>query len=126
MAAMRASGLLALAALLLTLYPHISNAAQFSGDYLLSVCGRDKDGGERVSGGHIACQSYIACVLDYHTIIRALGTAPSVDFCVPQDKTLNDLQDDVFEYLLHNKNEHGGFIASPGVALGLFDKYPCE
>ncbi|MCB1721859.1 MAG: hypothetical protein KDI11_08910, partial [Alphaproteobacteria bacterium] len=59
-------------------------AARFSGDYLLQVCGSDKQGNELLSGGHIACQAYISGLMDYHNLIRSLGTAPSVDFCVPE------------------------------------------
>lgn len=109
----------------LLLMPQTSKAAEFSGDYLLHMCSSDKDGKEITPGGHVACQAYIAGVLDYHTLIRSLGTSPSVDFCVPKDVGLNDLQKQVVRYLILNKSEHGGFIASPGVALALFEKYPC-
>ena len=103
-----------------------AQAARFSGEYLLNMCASDKNGKELVKGGHIACQAYIAGVLDYHNLIRSLGTAPSVDFCVPANATLNDLQKRVVSYIFRNKNEHAKFIASPGVALALYEMFPCD
>lgn len=102
-----------------------AQAARFSGDYLLQMCLSDKDGKELVPGGHVACQSYIAGVLDYHNLIRSLGTSPSVEFCVPEDVGLNQLQQVVASYLYKNKQQHGAFIAAPAVALALFNAYPC-
>lgn len=100
-------------------------AAQFSGDYLLSMCASDKDGRELVKGGHMTCQAYIAGVLDYHNLIRSLGTAPSVDFCIPDGIGLNTLQTQVASYLFKNKEQHGAFVASPAVALAMHTYYPC-
>lgn len=101
------------------------HAARFSGDYLLQMCATDKDGKELVPGGQVACQSYIAGVLDYHNLIRSLGTSPSVEFCVPEDAGLNQLQVDVAAYLYKNKKQHGAFVAAPAVALALYNAYPC-
>lgn len=102
-----------------------AQAARFSGDYLLQMCLSDKDGKELVPGGHVACQSYIAGVLDYHNLIRSLGTSPSVEFCVPESAGLNQLQKDVAAYLYKNKSQHGAFVAAPAVALALYNAYPC-
>lgn len=102
-----------------------ASAARFSGDYLLQMCASDKDGKELVAGGHIACQAYIAGVLDYHNLLRSMGTAPSIDFCVPEEVGLTKLQQQVSSYIFNNKREHGAFIASPAVALGLYNSYPC-
>ncbi|MCE7887844.1 MAG: hypothetical protein DYH13_10140 [Alphaproteobacteria bacterium PRO2] len=113
-----------LAALLLS-WTAPAQAARFSGDYLLQMCLSDKNGKELVPGGHVACQSYIAGVLDYHNLIRSLGTSPSVEFCVPENVGLNQLQKDVASYLYKNKSQHGAFIAAPAVALALFNAYPC-
>ena len=101
-------------------------AAEFSGNYLLSMCSSDAKGNELTSGGHIACQAYISGVLDYHNLIHSLGTAPSIDFCVPDTATLNDLQAIVTRYLSKNRNAHGSFTAAPAVALALFNAYPCR
>jgi hypothetical protein len=101
-------------------------AAKFTGSYLLEMCASDKNGKELVKGGHIACQSYIAGIVDYHNLMHSLGTAPSIDFCVPEGVTLDRLQNIVGAYLYKNKNIHGSFVASPGVALALFSAYPCK
>ncbi|MCC7305402.1 MAG: hypothetical protein IT558_03975 [Alphaproteobacteria bacterium] len=102
-----------------------AHAAQFSGKYLLTMCASDEQGKELTPGAHIACQAYIAGVLDYHNVLRSLGTAPSVDFCIPDNVTLNDLQKIVASYLYKNKNEHTSFVAAPGVAMALYGAYPC-
>ena len=103
-----------------------ANAAQFSADYLMQICSSSAQGRELTKGGHAACQSYISGVLDYHQLIRSLGTAPSVDFCVPEGTPLRVIQDKVAAYLHANKHVQGAFIASPSVALGLFNTYPCK
>lgn len=101
-------------------------SARFSGDYLLQMCGVDEDGQELIRGGHIACQAYIAGVLDYHNLIRSLGTAPSVDFCVSDKVSMNEVQGKVTSYIFSHQHEQGPFIASPGVALALYKAYPCK
>lgn len=101
-------------------------AARFTGEYLLSVCASDKNGKEITPGGHIACQSYIAGVLDYHNLIHSMGTAPSVDFCVPEGTTLYALQRQVVAYLQKHRQEHEKFVAAPGVALALYELFPCK
>lgn len=116
---------LALAALALMIWGAPVQAARFSGDYLLQMCASDENGKELVPGGHIACQAYIAGVLDYHNLISSMGTSPSVDFCVPEDVGLNQLQQNVASYIFKHKKQHGAFVASPGVALGLYTYYPC-
>lgn len=103
-----------------------AQSARFSGDYLLQMCGYDEAGKEIVEGGHIACQAYIAGILDYHALIRSMGTAPSVDFCVPENVTMNEVHQKITSYVFRNKHEQGPFIAAPGVALGLFQAYPCK
>lgn len=96
----------------------------FSGAYLRDLCARNALGGETVEGGHTACQAYIAGVVDYHHLLRSLGTAPSVDFCVANTVEMKQLQDVVWAYLEKNQ-QHNAFSASPAVALALFEKYPC-
>lgn len=103
-----------------------SRAAQFSGQYLMSMCASDEQGAEVTPGGHIACQAYIAGIMDYHSLLKSLGTAPGIDFCVPDDVTLNQVQDRVQSYVLQNRRQHSSFIAAPGVALGLHNAFPCE
>lgn len=102
-----------------------AGAAIFSGAYLLELCKRNEDGSETVQGGHGACQAYISGVIDYHQLLRSLGTSPSVDFCVPDNISTNDLQDIVWSYLDENAT-NDQFIAAPAVALALFEVFPCE
>ena len=103
-----------------------AQAARFSGDYLLGLCASDKNGKEVVFGGHMACQSYIAGVIDYNNLITSLGSSPSVEFCVPDNADFNLLQKQVAAYLYKNRGQHGAFNASPAVALALFNYYPCR
>ncbi len=100
-------------------------AARFSGDYLLQVCASDKNGKELSPGSHIACQAYIAGILDYHNLMRSLGVAPTVDFCVPEEIGLYEIQGKVASYIFRNRHEQGPFIASPGVAMAMYQAYPC-
>lgn len=99
--------------------------ALISGAYLLELCKRDPDGKEQIEGAHIACQSYIAGLVDYHNLLRSLGTSPNIDLCVPNTVKLNDLQDIVWQYLNVN-NHHDAFIAAPAVSLALFEVFPCK
>ena len=101
-------------------------AAQFSGQYLISMCASDDKGKEITPGGHIACQAYIAGVMDYHTLLKSLGVAPSIDFCVPDNMPIASVQNKVQSYVLRNSKQHSSFIAAPGVALGLYNAYPCK
>lgn len=122
---MNAARIVVFCALLMALFTPPAQATQFTGTYLLYMCASDKDGKEYAPGGHIICQSYIAGVLDYHNLIHSLGTSPSVDFCVPQDINLEVLQKLIVRYLVKNKDA-GPFVASPAVALALFEAFPCK
>ena len=100
-------------------------AAEFSGKYLLHICSSDKAGKEMIPGGHTACQSYIAGIIDYHNLIKSLKTAPGLDFCIPKDTPLSVIQQGLVIYLLKN-GQHDDFIASPAVAIALNQMYPCN
>ena len=100
-------------------------AAEFSGKYLLHICSSDKSGKEMIPGGHTACQSYIAGIIDYHNLIKSLKTAPGLDFCIPKDTQLSIIQQGLVMYLLKN-GQHDDFIASPAVAIALNQMYPCK
>lgn len=99
-------------------------AGFFSSAYLQALCESDAKGREKVKGGHTACQSYIAGIIDYHKLMRTLGTAPTIDFCVPNTEPMSRLQDIVYTYLAANA-QHTQFIAPPAVALALYEIYPC-
>lgn len=96
----------------------------FSAAYLRELCKRNTDGKEMVKNGHTACQSYISGVIDYHKLLKSLGTAPIVDFCVPNTTTMSRLQDIVWVFLERNP-AHSDFIAAPAVTLALVEYYPC-
>lgn len=121
---MTARGLLFLVALLSVSVP--ARAAQLSSDYLEKVCTTDEKGNDTVENGSVVCQSYIAGVVDYHTLIHSLGTAPSVDFCIPANVDLGTLQKIYVAYIVRHREEHKGFIASPAVALALYEAFPCK
>ncbi|MCI5060607.1 MAG: hypothetical protein MRY79_06000 [Alphaproteobacteria bacterium] len=113
------------------LLPQFSSAkekkagALISGAYLYELCKRNEEGGEDTPGGHAACQSYIAGLVDYHNLLQSLNIPPSVDLCVPATANLNDLQDIVWRYLERNA-QHDAFIAAPAVSLALFEVFPCK
>lgn len=71
------------------------------------------------------CQSYITGVVDYHLLIKGLGTAPTVDFCLPAEITAEKIKDIVTDYLMSNA-QHSSFVASPAVAMALYQAYPCQ
>lgn len=97
----------------------------FSARYLLELCRSDKKGREIVKGGHVACQSYISGVIDYHKLMQTLGTAPTIDFCVPNTEPMTRLQLIVWKYLAEN-GQHSEFVAAPAVTLALYEYYPCQ
>ena len=98
--------------------------AFISGAYLHKLCELDADGAEFFDGASASCQSYIAGIIDYHKFLRSLGTAPSLDFCVPNTAKLNDLQMIVWTYLDIN-TQHDEFNAAPAVTLALHQIYAC-
>jgi hypothetical protein len=102
-----------------------NSAGLFSGAYMFELCRSDAKGKETVKGGHTACQAYIAGVIDYHKLMKSLGTAPLIDFCVPNTESMKRLQNIVWVYLAKNP-QHGEFLASPTVTLALYEYYPCR
>ena len=107
------------------LMPAKANAARFSGEYLIKVCSMNKYGGEIVKGGKIACQAYISGVIDYHNMLRAMDLTSDMNFCIPADVTLNEIQTRVLAYMYDRAKLHRKFVAAPGVAMALFSIYPC-
>ena len=98
---------------------------QFSGAYLLHVCEMDAKGKEVIKGGHIACQSYIAGVIDYHRILQSMKLTPKIDICVPTKTPLNDVHKVVLPYMRKHK-ENEAFIAAAAVTMALYKLYPCK
>lgn len=120
---------IALLAFVMTVMVSISARAQdtagfFSASYLLQLCQSNAKGRETVKGGHTACQAYISGVIDYHKLMKTLGTAPTIDFCVPNTEPMLRLQLIVWKYLAENR-QHSEFLAAPAVTLALYEYYPC-
>lgn len=108
------------------MFPQKTISANFSGEYLYKVCSVNKDGEEIIKGGKIACQSYIAGVIDYHNMLRSMKLTSDMNFCIPPDTSLNELQLRVLFYLNKKNKLHRKFVASPAVAMALFSFYPCK
>lgn len=98
---------------------HAARGALVTGKNLALLCNSQK------SDDQFSCQSYIAGIIDYHNLIKSLGSAPSVDFCIPDAATMGDLKAVVTRYIMSH-SEHQDFIAAPGVAMGLYNAFPCK
>lgn len=96
-----------------------AESAYMTGDLLLRKCATKED--ER----GFSCRGYIAGVIDYHRLVRSLGTAPSVDFCIPSGTNMDIVTEVVIEYLASNP-QHEDFIAAPAVAMALYQAFPCK
>ncbi len=107
-------------------YTPKAQAAQFSGEYLIKICSLDRSGNELVEGGKAACQSYIAGVIDYHNMLRAMDLTSDMNFCIPQGVTLNEIHIRVLAYMYERAPLFRKFVAAPGVAMALFQIYPCK
>lgn len=111
---------------LLLLMPVQVQAARFSGEYFLKICMIDRKGNELVKGGKIACQSYISGVIDYHNTMTALDLPMNFKFCIPNNTSLNEIHAKVLAYMSERAKLHRKFVAAPGVAMALFNTYPCR
>ncbi len=98
---------------------HAIEGALMTGKTLTLLCTSTKDDDQ------FSCQSYIAGIIDYHHLIKSLGTAPSVDFCIPKEVTMGQLKQLVTQYIIAH-TEHQDFIAAPGVAMALYNAHPCK
>lgn len=96
-----------------------TDGALMTGGALATLCA------SRNNGDQFACQSYIAGVIDYHRLIRGLGTAPTVDFCLPDRLPMADVKAVVMQYLTRY-TEHRDFIAAPAVSMALYQRFPCK
>jgi hypothetical protein len=71
-----------------------------------------------------ACMSYVAGVIDYQLMQQSMGTQPSVDFCLPDDLSIEKAAVTVMLYLEKNPMQDS-FIAAPAVTMALQQAYPC-
>ena len=93
--------------------------ARVNGKALALWCGSEKE--VQV----FSCESYIAGIVDYHTLLKSMGTSPSVDFCIPDKVAMSEMRKVVFDYLILNPR-HDQYIAAPAVSMALFLAYPCR
>ena len=94
-------------------------AAYMTGDELVKQC-------ESNDARHVyACMNYVAGVIDYHVMQQSLGTEPSVDFCLPDDLTIEKAAVTVMLYL-EKYPQQGSFIAAPAVTMALQKAFPCR
>ncbi len=99
--------------------PKSANAAYMTSFDLLKLCY------SKNSNDVELCYGYIAGIIDYHNLTRSLGTAPTIDFCVPAHIKLNDVAIRVANYL-STETQNDPFISSPAVALAFFNLFPCK
>lgn len=92
----------------------------------MKVCSVDKAGNEVIPGGKLACQAYIAGVVDFQNMTKSMDVSTGVDFCIPETETLNEIQIRVLAYFYQHNKLHRKFVAAPGVALALSTSYPCH
>jgi hypothetical protein len=104
--------------LCLGLHSRPAAAAYVTGDDLLKDCQSDK------AKDVYACMNYVAGVIDYQVVQQSLGTEPSVDFCLPEDLSIEKAAVSVMLYL-EKSPQMGSFIAAPTVAMALQQAYPC-
>jgi hypothetical protein len=99
--------------------PHPSAAMYVSGSDLVRDClsGQDRD--------VRACVHYVAGVIDYHTAMQAVGTAPTLPFCIPASIGMPEAAFVVLTYLRLNP-QHEGFVAAMAVPLALNKAFPCK
>ncbi len=102
----------------LALYSFPTLAAYVTGDDLVKECESNE------SNKVYACMSYVAGVIDYQVMQQSLGTQPSVDFCLPEDLSIEKAAVTVMLYL-EKYPQQGSFIAAPAVTMALQQAYPC-
>lgn len=70
------------------------------------------------------CIGYISGIIDYHVLMQSLGTAPTIDFCLPRGLKIEEAAAAVIAYL-EKVPEGNVFVAAPSVTLALNKLYPC-
>lgn len=113
----RAAALLLCAALLLA--PKPAAAGYVAGGDLVKNCLSER------KQDVYACVHYVAGVIDYHTVMQAVGTAPTLSFCIPSTVSITEAAFVVLTYLRAHP-QHDAFIAAMAVPLALNKVYPCR
>jgi hypothetical protein len=98
--------------------PAAAQAAYLTGDDLLKKCNSDK------MSEIYSCIHYVAGVVDYQLMMQSMGTAPMLDFCLPENIPIARVTVVVMDFLKKNP-QNGSFIAAPTVTMALNDKFPC-
>lgn len=71
-----------------------------------------------------ACTNYIAGVVDYHVLMQSFGTAPTIDFCMPDYISMQQAAVIVMAYM-RTAPQNDDFIAATVVPLALHKAFPC-
>lgn len=98
--------------------PRPAAAIYVSGADLVSNCLSDK------KQDVYACVHYVAGVIDYHTVMQSVGTAPSLPFCIPPNVSVTEAAFTVLTFL-RAQPMHQGFVAAMAVPIALNKTYPC-
>lgn len=72
-----------------------------------------------------ACTNYIAGVVDYHILMQSFGTAPTIDFCMPEYISMQQAAVIVMAYM-RTAPQNDDFIAATVVPLALHKAFPCS
>jgi len=99
--------------------PRPAWAQYLSTSELARLCIGDKN--EQMS----ACINYIAGVIDYHTLMMSFGTAPTIDFCIPESISKEKAAVVVMAYL-KTSAQHDAFTAAATIPLALNKAFPCK
>lgn len=102
----------------LLLSPRPAAAVYVSGGDLVQNCLSDK------KHDVYACVHYVAGVIDYHTVMQSVGTAPTLSFCIPAGVSVSEAAYVVLRYLRSQPMQQG-FVAAMSVPLALNKTYPC-
>ena len=108
----------ALVGVFLLVSPRPAVAMYVSGADLITNCLSEK------KQDVYACVHYVAGVIDYHTVMQSVGTAPSLPFCIPQGVSVTEAAFVVLTFL-RAQPMHQGFVAAMAVPLALNKAYPC-
>lgn len=116
--AMKQYILTALALVLLLSFSPKAGATYFIGAELIEKCRSERPEDRQ------ACFGYVAGVIDYHVVMQSLGTAPTIDFCLPSDMPVTAAALTVIKYMAEAP-QNGSFIASSAVVMALNKTFPC-
>ena len=72
-----------------------------------------------------SCIYYVTGVIDYHTLMQSFGTAPTIDFCLPESISKEQAAVLVMAYL-KTSPQNDDFIAASVVPLALNKVFPCS